>query len=81
MQNKVIDPVFNPPRCTGRSTRLADHYIQELFMKGRVEIQDHCDHWQARQILFDRVIMRLRIEHQHVKIAAKRSTYSIWLEE
>jgi len=28
-------------RATGRTTRLIDHYVQELFKKGRVVLKDH----------------------------------------
>ena len=51
-------------RMTGRSTRLVDKCIQDLFTNGVVIVFDHYDHSRAHRDLFDRVMRRLYSEHQ-----------------
>lgn len=64
-------------RRTGRSTRLADEYIQYLFNYGSVTILDHEN--GKHSYLFDLVERRLNIEHNHHKFEfdRKRSTIKV----
>jgi len=52
-------------RQTGRSTRLADDYIQELFENGHVKIRDHIDIREMHKELFRKIINRLESEHHN----------------
>lgn len=52
-------------RGTGRSTRLADRAIQDLFVNGFCIVQDH--HREGRdasRVLMDKVLARLKAEHK-----------------
>ena len=56
-------------RCTGRTTRLCDAFIQKLFQNVGKEIQI-CDHYGTRSadvMLAHKIIRRLELEHSHVK--------------
>lgn len=63
-------------RQMGRTTRLVDKYIQELFNHNGewVTINDHTDlaseqayHLQMTRQLFDKIIQRLKFEHNYGK--------------
>lgn len=63
-------------RQKGRTTRLVDKYIQELFNHNGewVTINDHTDlaseqehHLQMTRHLFDKIIRRLKFEHNYDK--------------
>ena len=57
-------------RCTGRSTRLVDDYIQELFKNKKVIVKDHYESGNDMHInnfLADRILRRLALEHTTVK--------------
>lgn len=52
---------------TGRTTRLADDYIQQLFSEGFVVVRDH--HTSGRsghEHLFSIIFNRLKNEHHHL---------------
>ena len=52
-------------RGTGRSTRLADKAIQDLFVNGFCIVQDH--HREGRdysRFLMDKILARLKTEHK-----------------
>lgn len=58
-------------RRSGRTTRLADSYIQELFDKGTITVADHFTHSEngrpfpnASRNLFDVVSTRMEREHK-----------------
>lgn len=55
-------------RSTGRTTRLVDYYIQQLFQnKGAyVVICDHYDSVNSHRRLYDLVVNRLQTEHPGV---------------
>ena len=58
-------------RRSGRTTRIVDAAIQELFNKGEVIVSDHHydgreSHILASEFAADTLIMRLKIEHSHV---------------
>lgn len=50
-------------RATGRSTRLVDKYIQDLFNNGEVVIIDHHNIQKVNNYLTSKVINRLKLEH------------------
>lgn len=52
-------------RATGRSTRLADNYIQELFNNQNtwITITDHFGDKRSASILSNRIVKRLKFEH------------------
>lgn len=55
-------------RTDGNTTRLADHYIQELFKTGSTRVSDHYRTHGADERLMSIVLKRLSIEHPQVKI-------------
>jgi hypothetical protein len=52
-------------RGTGRTTRLVDKYIQDIFNNPNkfITIEDHYPHNVAHLYLFNRISDRLKIEH------------------
>lgn len=58
-------------RNSGRTTRLADHYIQELFINNEVEIKDHYPQESAHYYLLRVIANRLDFEHLNVKYKIK----------
>ena len=52
-----------PNRATGRTTRLIDYYIQELFIKGEILVKDHDSTRDIDRRLFRLVFNRLSNEH------------------
>ena len=54
-------------RGTGRTTRLVDEAIQNLFNNGRCIAFDHWPDRQADHCLFERIIKRLEFEHHKSK--------------
>ena len=57
-------------RATGRTTRLVDHYIQELFNNPNKEIEiiDHTNTQQSNIHLTQMILRRTYEEHRGVKI-------------
>lgn len=57
-------------RSTGRTTRLIDYYIQELFNNpnSEIEIIDHTNTQQSNIHLTQMILRRLDNEHRGVKI-------------
>ena len=57
-------------RATGRTTRLVDYYIQELFNhpNEEVEIIDHTNTQQSNTHLTQLVLQRMYNEHRQIKI-------------
>ena len=54
-------------RATGRTTRLVDEAIQNLFNNGRCIAFDHWPDRCADQYLLERILKRLEIEHNKSK--------------
>lgn len=56
-------------RATGRTTRLVDYYIQELFNhpNSEIEIIDHYDNIKAHIHLTQMILQRLYAEHPRDK--------------
>lgn len=49
-------------RGSGRTTRLIDYYIQELFTKGEINVKDHYDNIIAHKYLVQRIKDRYKNE-------------------
>lgn len=64
-------------RASGRTTRLADMYIQLLFSTGRVSVKDHCDTQQMSRILLDIIVRRLQMEHQGVRFDVRENVITL----
>lgn len=75
ISEKEIDNIFDSYeqeveqklRQTGRSTRLLDSYVQELFEKGFVEVIDHHNTIQSNTLLFGKLVQRLTNEHKGLR--------------
>ena len=50
-------------RATGRTSRLVDGYIQELFNTGEIEVRDHYPNRNAHKFLLNRIIDRYNNEY------------------
>lgn len=61
-------------RATGRTTRLVDYYVQELFNNiGKfVSINDHYSTYSANLILFNKICKRLESEHPNTIYSVDR---------
>lgn len=64
-------------RHTGRTTRLADDYIQKLFSKPNewLEIIDHYDSPQSNQVLVNIILRRISLEHPTVKFDVEKGRH------
>ena len=80
LRGKVLDL---HERCSGRSTRLIDKYVQEIYdNQGKwVEISDHYPSPKAAVLLAEHIMRRIAIEHQsdHVRIDKSKSYPKIML--
>lgn len=66
-------------RRSGRSTRLMDSFVQQLFNEGEVKIYDHHPLRNSDRHLFNRVLKRLYKEHglNEKYLDINKSTYTI----
>ena len=72
---------FSGARCTGRTTRLADAYIQLLFTTGEIFVIDHhIGSVRADLYLRDIILHRLEMEHCYAYGNIKVSGKSIRLQ-
>jgi hypothetical protein len=55
-------------RATGRTTRLVDYYIQELFNNGEIKVYDHWETKEGDRELILRIKKRMDNEHPSTKI-------------
>ncbi len=55
-------------RATGRTTRLIDGYVQELFSTGYIQPIDHHNTKKATRDLIYRIAKRMEQEHPQVKL-------------
>lgn len=64
-------------RSTGKTTRLIDYYIQELYNNPNspIKIIDHCDHPQSSKYLIKAILRRLNSEHYNDKF--KQEGYTL----
>lgn len=58
-------------RCSGRTTRLVDEAIQNLFTKKITIVKDHYLHRNADRMLLAKICSRLHNEHPHVNYEVK----------
>ena len=70
-------------RCTGRSTRLIDEYIQKLFTTGCVTVIDHCNEKHNNMVLLTKIMSRIKNEHPHIleKISINKGSLKIKLND
>lgn len=71
-------------RHTGKSTRLADHYIQVLFTVGLIVVKDDMpDIYNSNLYLFNRIKKRLLSEHPTTvdKISFDEASLTISLKD
>lgn len=64
-----IEHKITPKRMDGNTTRVIDNAIQILFNGDICVMQDHDKSGNNRKMneyVFDRVLMRLQIEHKHI---------------
>lgn len=54
--------------ASGRTTRLADMYIQLLFATGRIGVADHHGTELMSRYLVNIIVRRLQIEHSGVRL-------------
>lgn len=81
MGEEVKDVMIKHPddyeynRASGRTTRLIDKYIQELFAKEGewIEIKDHYDNRHAHKYVFNKVLDRMHLEHTRISLASNRT--------
>lgn len=64
-------------RASGRTTRLADMYIQLLFSTGRISVKDHYDSRQMSRYLLDIIVRRLQMEHQGVRFDIRENVITL----
>ena len=66
-------------RRTGRTTRLADRYIQQLFKDGEITIVDHTDIDESSLNLLYIISQRLNREHPNTNYTVSYNPYKIKL--
>lgn len=67
-------------RATGRTTRLVDWYIQELFKWEEVEIVDHHPNSYTNRFLTETIAKRIRHEHPHIKLNVRYEGGDIYMK-
>ena len=62
-------------RSTGRTTRIIDEYIQELYRhQGEwIEIKDHYASPQADRMVLNKIMARMELEHPDDKVNVDKS--------
>ncbi len=64
-------------RNTGKTTRLVDYYIQELFNSGTTGIIKDVDEFeQGDHKLYLKILTRLQFEHNFNNIVGKKFNYT-----
>ena len=79
MGKLAADQKIPDQRATGRSTRLVDRAIQELFNRGEVTVVDHHITKRASEWLLCRVCVRLDMEHPGVEYTCRKDLLHIKL--
>ena len=74
---QMYENMYSSYRCSGRTTRLVDKAIQELFsnMGAKMYFADHHDSIQADILLQERIIQRLEREHPNVSVTYSDGKY------
>lgn len=78
-KEEKVDEYEDSLRQTGRSTRLADAYIQELFANGEIQVKDHIDKLNCHKELYVKIRRRLVTEHKHRSIWFDNVNFKITL--
>lgn len=55
---------YDGKRATGQTTRQIDAAIQTLFTVGEVTVRDHVDRRANHQLVYEKVVARLKLEHR-----------------
>ena len=80
MRQTIDEPI--EIRRTGRTTRIANEYIETLFKNGEInDIKDHFDNVKSHQHLFHIIVKRLYSEHVFLKFDANKNNLSIKIEK
>lgn len=84
--DKVREEELSGGRATGKSTRLIDFYIQELFNKKEIFVIDHDkfgENKYANNDLLDKIMRRLHSEHYRITkyLTVNRGKNSIKLND
>jgi hypothetical protein len=66
----------DPLRATGRTTRIIDNLIQELFTTGKCTCIDHYDTPESSRFLAEKVVRRMTYEHSQKVIITYLNGYS-----
>jgi hypothetical protein len=77
-------------RRSGRTTRLIDAYVQELFTKGEVVVLDHWCWWfgkediesvyKANMHIFHRFMDRMMVDHQGIELEVDKKKVTVKLK-
>lgn len=59
----LLYDINHMPRHSGRTTRLVDAYVQELFERGEVNVRDHYPEVTNHLRVFKILLERLKREH------------------
>lgn len=67
---QIYENIYKMGRCSGRTTRLVDEAIQQLFSNrgAKMYFADHYDSIQADILLQEKIIQRLKREHPNVSV-------------
>ena len=70
MSIDTIREIENNLRASGRTTRLIDYYVQELFKNKNtdIEIRDHNKGRMSALYLMDKIVNRIKSEHPRVAV-------------
>lgn len=63
-QQRYASQGKEPGRATGQTTRQIDAAIQTLFTAGEVTVRDHIDRRANHQLVYEKVVARLKLEHR-----------------
>lgn len=66
---------MNTIRRTGKSTRLIDQYIQQLFELGTITVHDHHESEVSHLLLKEKILKRLSFEHPFIEIKKHDKLY------
>lgn len=66
-------------RASGRTTRLIDKAIQDLFTSGKAEIKDHVYNYKAGKALAEKVLVRLKYEHPSAYKHVEKTEVRGWI--
>ena len=81
VENEKFTDLGDSQRCTGRTTRMCDDIIQRLFANvgNKVLVSDHWYGRCADEMLANKVIRRLELEHPMVHATVSRDNSRIYI--